>query len=139
LHADSVDFRQDGPDVILAASDKAKFKVGSGHGSVLEDFRINTELFTRILNTVDVGEVHIDVVATEQGIDLILDREVKTVYSLARTSVIQYKKDEKAAMRLGVQADRVEKLKTEGKLPDLIDPPKGKTLADVFKDGDLFK
>jgi hypothetical protein len=137
LHIDSVEFRQDGSDVVMVASDKAKFRVG--RGSVTQEFLINTEIFSRILNTVDVGEIHIDVVVTEQGMDLILNRSVQTVYSMARTSVLQYKKDEKAAQRLGLRDERVQKQKDAGKSPELVVPPPGKTLADVFKDGDLFK
>jgi hypothetical protein len=132
-----VEFRQDGNDVVMVASDRAKFRVG--HGNLVEDFLLNTELFTRILATVDEGEINIDVVVAEQGIDLILNREVQTVYSLARTSVVQFKKEEKAAQRLGLQGERVEKRRVEGTLPEMVSPPPGKTLADVFKDGDLFK
>jgi hypothetical protein len=136
LHVDSVEFRQDGADVVMTASDRAKFRVG--HGSVTQDFILSTDIFSRVLNTIDVGEANLDVVVTEQGIDLILNREVQTVYSLARTSVVQYKKDEKAVQRLGLQADRVEKRKEAGTLPDLIKPAPARTLADVFTDGDLF-
>jgi hypothetical protein len=140
LHIDNVEFRQDGQDgqdIVMVALDKAKFKVG--HGNLSQDFLLNTELFTRILSTVDEGEVNIDAVVAEQGIDLVLDREVQTVYSLARTSVVQFKKEEKAAQRLGLQEKRVEKRRVEGTLPEMVNPPPGKTLADVFKDGDLFK
>jgi hypothetical protein len=100
---------------------------------------MSTDIFSKLLATIDVGEVSVDVVVTEQGMDLILDRDVQTIYSMTRTSVLQFKKDEKAAMRLGLQADRVEKMKGAGKLPELVNPSPGKTLADVFKDGDLFK
>jgi hypothetical protein len=137
LNADTVKFRQDGDGVLMVVSDKARFKVG--RGSVSEEFLISTELFSRVLNTVDVGEMTIDAVVTEQGMDLILDRvPVKKVYSLTRTSVNQFKRDIKAEMRLGQQADRVEKRKEEGTFSELVTPPPNKSMADLFQDGELF-
>jgi hypothetical protein len=137
LNANTVEFRQDGGAVVMVVSDQAKFKVG--RGEVSQDFLINTEVFSRILNTVDVGEMVIEVVVTEQGMDLILDRgPVQKVYSLARTSVAQFKKEEKAAMRLGLQADRVEKRKAAGTFTELVNPPPNKSMADMFTDGDIF-
>jgi hypothetical protein len=137
LNADTVEFRQDGDKVIMSVSDQAVFHVG--RGTVSQDFLVNTELFSRVLNTVDVGELSLDVVVTEQGMDLILDREpVRKVYSLTRTSVSQFKRDIKAEMRLGVQADRVEKRRAEGTLTELVNPPSDRSVADMFQDGELF-
>jgi hypothetical protein len=138
LNADTVEFQQqDGDQVVMMVSDQAKFTVG--RGKVHEDFLVNTELFSRVLNTVDVGEVSLDVVVTEQGMDLILDREpVRKVYSLSRTSVSQFKKDVKAELRLGMQADRVQKRKDAGTLTKLVSPPPDKSMADMFQDGELF-
>jgi hypothetical protein len=137
LNADTVKFRQDGDGVLMVASDQAKFKVG--RGSVSEEFLISTELFSRVLNTVDLGEMTVDAVVTEQGMDLILDRvPARKVYSLTRTSVAQFKRDLKAEMRLGQQADRVEKRKEAGTFSELVSPPPNKSMADMFKDGELF-
>jgi hypothetical protein len=134
LSTDSVEFRQRGADVEMVVSDKAKFKVG--HGDVSQDFMLNTEIISRLLGTVDDGEVHIDVVATEQGVDMVLDRDVQTVYSMARTSVVQYKSEERAGVRLGLKGGTARK-------PDGTGAQQGsapvKTLAGVFSDGDLFK
>jgi hypothetical protein len=137
LNANTVKFRQDGDGVLMVVSDQAKFKVG--RGSVAEEFLISTELFSRVLNTVDVGEMTIDAVVTEQGMDLILDRvPVRKIYSLSRISVAQFKRDIKAEMRLGQQGERVEKRKAEGTLSELVSPPPNKSMADMFKDGELF-
>jgi hypothetical protein len=137
LNADVVKFLQDGDGVLMVVSDQAKFKIG--RGSVSEEFLISTELFSRILNTVDVGEITIDAVVAEQGMDLILDRvSVRKVYSLTRASVAQYKRDLKAEMRLGQQAERVEKRKADGTFSELVSPPPDKSMADLFKDGELF-
>jgi hypothetical protein len=137
LNADTVKFRQDGDGVLMVVSDQAKFKVG--RGSISEEFLISTELFSRVLNTVDVGEMTIDAVVTEQGMDLILNRvPTRKVYSLTRTSVAQFKRDLKAEMRLGQQEDRVEKRKAEGTFSELVSPPPNKSMADMFKDGELF-
>jgi hypothetical protein len=71
--------------------------------------------------------------------DLILDRvPVRKVYSLTRTSVAQFKRDLKAEMRLGQQADRVEKRKADGTFSELVSPPPNKSMADMFQDGELF-
>jgi hypothetical protein len=135
LNADVVTFRQDEGSVSMVAGN-AKFKVGTG--AVHEEFLLDAELFTRILTTVDVGEVCVDVVATEQGMDLILNRDIKAVYSLSRTSVAQLKRDEKAAMRLDVREERVAKRAAAGTLPDLISLPPDKSLAQVFQDIEVF-
>jgi hypothetical protein len=137
LNADTVKFRQEGEGVLMVASDQAKFTVG--RGSVSEEFLISTELFSRVLATVDVGEMTLEAVVTEQGMDLILDRApVRKVYSLTRTSVSQFKRDLKAEMRLGQQEDRVEKRKEAGTFSELVGPPSNKSMADLFKDGELF-
>jgi hypothetical protein len=136
LNATTVEFHGEGSEVIMVA-DRARFKVG--RGEVLQDFVLSTELFSRILSTVDVGEMVIDVLVTEQGVDLVLDRPpVRKVYSLARTSVSQFKKDQKAVMRLGLQAERVEKRKADGTYTELVNPPPDRSMADMYKDGDLF-
>jgi hypothetical protein len=137
LNADTVKFLQDGAGVLMVVSDQAKFKIG--RGDVSEEFLINTDLFSRILNTIDVGESVVDAVVTEQGMDLILDRvSVRRVYSLTRTSVSQFKRDLKAEMRLGLQSDRVEKRKAEGTFSELVSPPPDKSMADLYKDEELF-
>jgi hypothetical protein len=137
LNANVVKFTRDGDGVIMVVSDQAKFKIG--RGSVSEEFLISTELFSRVLNTVDVGEMTIEAVVTEQGMDLILDRvPVRKVYSLTRSSVTQYKRDLKAEMRLGQQAERVEKRKEEGTFSELVSPPPDKSMSDLFQDGELF-
>lgn len=136
LHYDVVEFRQEGDSVSMAASERVKFKVGQGE--VKEPFLLNTELFARILNTVDVGEMYIDVIAAEQGMDLVLKRDTTVTYSLSRTSAAQLKKDEKAASRLEVREDRLERKKAQGTLPEQVILPPNKTLAEVFQDPELL-
>jgi len=136
LNVDVVEFKSEGQDIFMVASERVKFKVGAG--ALSQPFLINIDLFTRILNTVDVGELYIDAHVTEHGIDLILKRDTVVTYSLARTSVAQFKKDEKAEMRLGVREEQVKKMQDAGVLPDQVTLPGNKTLAEVFQDGDIF-
>jgi hypothetical protein len=137
LSADTVEFRQEGDKIIMAVSDQAVFHIG--RGKVLQDFLVNTELFSRVLSTVDVGEMTLDVVVTEQGMDLVLDREpVRKVYSLTRTSVSQFKRDLKAEMRLGLQAGQGAKQKTDGASVGSVKPLSNRSMAGVFQDEDLF-
>ena len=136
LNFDVVEFLQEDSDIIMVASERVRFKVGQG--VIQESFLMNTDLFTRILNTVDIGEVFIDVFATEQGLDLVLKRDVTVTYSLSRTSQAQLKRDEKAAARLEVREDRVEKRRADGTLPEMITLPENKTLAEVFQDSEIL-
>jgi hypothetical protein len=132
LSADTVEFRQEGDKVLMAVSDQAVFHIG--RGSVSQDFLVNTDLFSRVLNTVDVGEVTLDAVVTEQGMDLVLDREpVRKVYSLTRASVSQFKKDLKAGVRLGLPADRA-----AGDPTGSVGPLPNKGVTSLFQDEDLF-
>jgi hypothetical protein len=137
LNVDTVEFRQEGDQVLMKASDQAVFNVG--RGAVSEDFLVNTELFSRVLNTVDVGEMTLDTVVTEQGMDLILDREpVRKVYSLTRTSVSQFKRDLKAAERLGLQAGQGKKPEVGVNSPAPVVPLFSRNMAPAFKDDELF-
>jgi hypothetical protein len=134
LNADTVKFRQEGDKVILTVSDEAMFNIG--RGTVSEDFQVNTDLFAKVLNTVDVGEVTLEAVVTEQGVDLILNREpVRKIYSLTRTSVSQFKRDLKAEMRLGLPAGQA-KASEAPVVP--VAAPLRQNKAEAFKDDELF-
>jgi hypothetical protein len=137
FNVNTVEFKQDGDSVAMVVSDQVKFKVG--RGSLLKDFLISTEMFSRVLGTVDVGEVSLDVTVTEQGMDLVLNREpVQKVYSLARVSLAQYKKDVKSTMRSDLKEEQIEKRKAAGLYKDPVNLPPDKSLADMFKDGEIF-
>jgi hypothetical protein len=137
LNADTVEFRQEGDKVLMSVSDQAVFNVG--RGTVSESFLVNTELFSRVLNTVDGGEMTLDAVVTEQGVDLILNREpVRKIYSLTRTSVSQFKRDLKAEMRLGLPAGQAKVSEAPVEAVSAPVAPPRLSKAEVFKDDELF-
>lgn len=115
--------------VYLLASDKARFKVGSGKLS--EEFTLTVELLIKLVATIDVSEVYIRALVTELGLDMYIEKESKIVrYSLSKTTVGQAKRTEKVQNKIANRAERREKLAEKGKLVDNLVP--SGSLADEF-------
>lgn len=116
LSTSTVDFEQDGDNILLLAGSRARFQIGKG--SIKETFSLSTELFTKIVATLDSNEIFVTCKVTEKGIEISLEKDKVINYSLSRTTVGALKRKEKIAKKLENRVERKAALQEKGKLAE---------------------
>lgn len=116
LSSNVIFFRNDAGKVYLYANDNTRFYVGSG---ILDsEFSLSTELFTKLVATIDPAELFVDVKVTEKGIDIQIEKDIPVNYSMSRTTVGQQKRADKLQKKQENRVVRKAALAEKGKLTE---------------------
>jgi hypothetical protein len=125
-----VEFRSEGDSILLYATESAKFIIGQG--KLNSEFSLNTDLFTRLVATIDVGEVFVQANVSEKGVDFEINKDKKLLYSLSRTTSGQLARQEKRQNKIEMREVRRENLASKGKLSDNIADSLEGSIADLL-------